>query len=72
MGAVLSTLMAPATTIVEREAKKNLHGALMIWAWGVFIPSGILLVSVCVCVCVCVCVRASRTRVVELALCIHA
>jgi hypothetical protein len=51
MGTVMSTLMAPAGTIVEREAKKNLHGALMIWAWGVFIPGGLLLVRVCVCAC---------------------
>merc|ERR1740117_2899084 len=42
---ILSTLIKPATTLAEREAKKTLHGALMIWGWGVFIPSGLLMAS---------------------------
>jgi hypothetical protein len=44
MGTVVSTLLAPASSLAIRESKKTLHGALMIWAWGVFIPSGMLLV----------------------------
>eukprot|EP00037_Helgoeca_nana_P010709 m.94456 g.94456 ORF g.94456 m.94456 type:complete len:182 (+) comp20371_c0_seq1:42-587(+) len=46
MGTVVSTLLAPASSLAIRESKKTLHGALMIWAWGVFIPSGMLLASI--------------------------
>mmetsp|Transcript_23167 Transcript_23167/g.60576 ORF Transcript_23167/g.60576 Transcript_23167/m.60576 type:complete len:180 (-) Transcript_23167:141-680(-) len=45
MGAVVSTLAAPATTLAQREAKKTVHGALMIWSWGVFIPSAMMLAA---------------------------
>lgn len=41
MGAIVS---APRT-LAYRNHQKSMHAALMLWAWGVFLPSAVLLAS---------------------------
>ena len=37
----MGSIFSKPADLADRNFKKSLHGALMLWSWGVFLPGGV-------------------------------